>query len=305
VTGNVIARSGNTLTVKGAELVRSSGTLIFRDTVTVTVGSGTKVLKQGTMGTSSTGDISVGQRITVLGTLDVPGTSMDASMGLVRLLITQLNGTVNSTGAGVVAMTLARIDGRPVSSPPFDFTGTGTPGNDAKPNAYLVATGALSLTGIVNGTPLKVRGFVQPFGQATATDDFNAITLINTTNAPATLVVGWPLLEATPFNSYTASGMVVNLTNAGLLHDIFRGGVDTQLVLTDTPFVQAANPTRGLFVIGDNGKVQVYTQLGNYQAALQADLLAGRKARSFVAFGGTYVDATKTLTAEATAAVLQ
>lgn len=304
VTGNVIARSGNTLTVKGAELVRSSGTLIFRDTVTVTVGSGTKVLKQGTMGTSSTGDISVGQRITVLGTLDVPGTSMDASAGLVRLLITQLNGSVSSVSGSTIAMTLARIDGRPIGL--FNFSGTGTTvGNDANPNSYQVATGALSLTGIGSGTPLKVRGFVQPFGQAIATDDFNAITLINTTNAPATLVVGWPLLEATPFNGYTASGMVVNLTNAGLLHDIFRGGVDTQLALTDTPFVQAANPTRGLFVIGDNGTVQVYTQLGNYQAALQADLLAGRKARSFVAFGGTYVDATKTLTAGAMAAVLQ
>jgi len=37
-----------------------------------------------------------------------------------------------------------------------------------------------------------VRGFVQPFGQATATDDFHAITLIDVTNAPATLVVSWP-----------------------------------------------------------------------------------------------------------------
>jgi len=37
LTGNVIARAGNVLTVKGAELVRSTGTLIFHDTVTVTV----------------------------------------------------------------------------------------------------------------------------------------------------------------------------------------------------------------------------------------------------------------------------
>jgi hypothetical protein len=201
-------------------------------------------------------------------------------------------------------MTLDRIDGRPISL--FNFSGTGTTlGTDADPTSYQVATGALDLTGIVATTPLKVRGFVQPFGQATATDDFNAITLIDVTNAPATLVVGWPSLEATPFNSFTTGGMVVNLINAGLLHDIFRGGVDTQLPKATTPFVQAANPARGLFVIGTNGTVQVYTQLGNYQAALQAELAAGRKARSFVASGGTYVDATQTLTANLMATALQ
>src|SRR5206468_11703030 len=102
-------------------------------------------------------------------------TTMDASSGLVRLLVTQLNGSVNNVVGNTVAMTLARIDGRPIGL--FNFAGTGPTGNDANPNSYQVATGALDLTGIVSGTPLKVRGFVQPFGQATATDDFHAITL--------------------------------------------------------------------------------------------------------------------------------
>ena len=310
LTGNVISRSsGTTFVVKGAELVRSSGTLIFRDTVTVTVASGTtRVIKQGTMGTFATGDISIGQRVTVLGTLTnatVGSTTMDASRGLVRLLITQLNGHANGVPAGnTLVMTLDRIDGRPISL--FNFSGTGTTmGNDANPISYQVAAGALNLAGIVASTPLKVRGFVQPFGLATATDDFNAITLIDVTNAPATLVVGWPSLEAAPFNSYTASGMKVNLLNVGPLHDVFRGGVDTPLSTSDTPTVLATNPARGLFVIGDNGTVQVYTRLSTYQAALQAELALGRQARGFVASGGNYFDATKTLTANAMAAVLQ
>ncbi|HYL07918.1 MAG TPA: hypothetical protein VEU76_05175 [Candidatus Udaeobacter sp.] len=312
LTGNVISRSSSTtFVVKGAELVRSDGTLIFRDTVTVTVDSGTtKVIKQGTIGTLAiipTSNISVGQRVTVLGTLTnttVGSTAMDATGGLVRLLFTQLNGSVTSVVGNTVAMTLARIDGRPVAL--FNFSGTGTaPGTDANPSSYQVATGTLDLTGIVNGTPLKVRGFVQPFGQATATDDFNAVTLIDVTNAPATMVVGWPSLEGAPFSNPTANGMTVNLANAGLLHDVFRGGVDTRLALSDAPIVNAADPARGLFVIGASGTVQVYTQLGNYQAALRADLAAGRKARSFVASGGTYVDATKTLTANLMATALQ
>jgi hypothetical protein len=235
---------------------------------------------------------------------------MDASTGLVRLLVTQLNGTVNSAGSGIVAMTLARIDGRPIGL--FIFSGTGpTAGSDANPNSYQVATSTLDLSSIVPNTPLKVRGFVRAFGQATATNDFGAIALVDVTNAPATLVVGWPSLEAAPFNSYPPGGLVVNLLNAGSLHDIFRGGVDTPLstAAADAPTVHAVNPARGLFaigtVIGTNGTVQVYTQLANYQAALQADLAAGLKARSFVASGGTYVDATKTLTANLMATALQ
>lgn len=304
VTGNVIARNGNVLTVQGATLARSSGTLSFHDTISVTVAGTTQVTGQALAGTSlDTTSISVGQRITVLGTLDVTGANMDASNGLVRLLITQLNGTVNSVASGDIAMTLARIDGRPISL--FNFTGTGTTGNDANAGSYQVATGALSLTGIGNGTPLKVRGFVQPFGQATASNDFNAITLINVSNAPAALVVGWPMLEVAPFSGYGVNGMTLNLANAGLQHDIYRAGVDTTLLLTDAPVVQAADPTHGLFAIGDHGTVQVYTQLANYQQALQADLIAGRKARGFFAGGGTYTDNTKTLSATGMLTVLQ
>jgi hypothetical protein len=262
------------------------------------------VLKQGVAGAFTITDISVGQRVTVFGTLDATNTSMPTTH-LVRLLVTQLNGTANSVSGSTVDMTLARIDGRPVAL--FNFTGTGTPGNDANPASYVVATGSVSLTGITNGTPLKVRGFPQPFGQASATDDFNAVTLINVTNSPATLLVGWPALEAAPFNNFTPSSMRVNLTNAGQVRDVFRDGADTRLLTTDTPVVQAANQGRGLFVIGIGGTVQVYTQFFAYQQALQADLGAGRRARAFVASGGagSYVDATKTLTAAAMAAALQ
>jgi hypothetical protein len=231
---------------------------------------------------------------------------MDATGGLVRLLVTQLNGHANGAPAlgGPVVMTLDRIDGRPIGL--FDFTGTGTAGNDAKPNFYQVATSSLSLSGITTNTPLKVRGFVQPFGAAIATDDFNAITLIDVTNDPATLVVGWPSLEVAPFSSYPIGGLVVNLTNAGVFHDVFRGGVDTQLLTTATPTVNASDPTHGLFVIGLNGTVQVYTQMSSYQTALQSSLVT-HKARGFVAIGGinSYNDAAKTLSAGVIATAMQ
>jgi uncharacterized protein DUF4382 len=319
LVGNVLSRTGNTFVVKGAELVRSTGTLIFRDTVTVTVAGTTKMLKEGS-GTQcapsvacTINDISVGQRLAVLGNLTniTPGsTALDASNGLVRLLMTQLNGHANGapSAGGPVVMTLDRIDGRPISLFTFAGTGTGAPpgGTDANPSSYQVATGSLALTGITTNTPLKVRGFVQPFGQTTATDDFNAITLIDVTNDPATLVVGWPSLEAAPFNSYPPGGLVVNLTNAGVFHDVFRSGVDTQLSKSVAPTVNASGPTHGLFVIGVDGTVQVYTQMSSYQTALQS-ILATHKARGFVAIGGinSYNDATNTLSAGVIATSMQ
>jgi hypothetical protein len=310
VTGNVLSRgNNNTFVVKGAVLERSDGTLFFRDTVTVTVDpTTTKVRKQATMGAFATSDISVGQRITVFGQATVPalGTAtLDATNGLARLLVTQLNGTVNGApgAGGPVVMNLARIDGRPIALFDFAGTGTGTPpgGTDADPTAYQVATGPLLLTGIAAGTPLKVRGFVQPFGGATATDDFNAITLINTTGAPATLVLAWAPAQATPFTSYPSGGLVGNISGS-FIADVFRGGVDTSLAAN--PTVNATDPAHGLFVIGVNGMVQVYTQMDAYQAALQSDLGVGKKAGSFVALGGTFDDPSNTLTAGVMATVL-
>src|SRR5262249_26595768 len=122
----------------------------------------TKVRKQATMGAFATSDISVGQRITVFGVASVPAVgpaTLDATNGLARLLVTQLNGTVTSApgAGGPVVMNLARIDGRPINLFNFASTGTGTPpgGTDADPTAYQVATATLSLTGIASGTPLK------------------------------------------------------------------------------------------------------------------------------------------------------
>jgi hypothetical protein len=305
LSGNVIQRSGNILTIKGATLTRASGTATFRDTVTVTLDPNTTKVTGQTLvnATLDTGSISVGQRVTVLGTLDVSGATMDATHGLVRMLLTQLNGNATQVATGVVTLNLDRIDGRPITL--FDFAGTGMTGQDAVATAYQVTTGSLDLAGIGNGTPLKVRGFVRPFGQATTNNDFQARTLINVSSAPATLVVGWPNLNAAPFSAYTADQMTLDLTGAGARHDVYRAGVDTVLALSATPGVRAADPLRGLFAIGHAGTVQVYTRFDNYQQALQADLAGGLQARAFFSADGSYNDGTQVLTTGNMMTVLQ
>ncbi len=81
VHGNVVSRSGDRLTVKGAFAVPRDHRADFRRTVIVQIGPNTKVLKSGSMETLDGSAISVGQNIVAIGTLTEPrfcGYSADA-----------------------------------------------------------------------------------------------------------------------------------------------------------------------------------------------------------------------------------
>jgi hypothetical protein len=302
VSGNVMSRSGDVLTVRGASLARSDGTVTFHNTVQVQLGTNTRVTAQGSTTTGLNKDnLSVGQRISAFGTCsDASCTTLDATdptKGPVRMLLTQLNGTVNGIAGQVLTMTLNRIDGRPIGL--FNFAGTGTSVSfDADPNNYAVTLPIAITPTTSNGAPLKVRGFVTAFGQATATEDFVATTLIDVSSGPADLVVHWPILAqvTSPFTTFTAGGMVLDLSLSGLAHDVYRSGVDTTLARTVTPIVNALDPNLGLYVIGYHGTIQVYTTLSAFQSALQTRLNAGQYARAFTAHGA-YADSGATLTA--------
>jgi hypothetical protein len=228
----------------------------------------------------------------VLGALDQVTMTMDATSGIARMLFTTLTGTVNSAVVGEVQMNLQTIDGRPISR--FNFAGTGTPGNDADPVNYEVATGALSLSGITSGSPVRVRGFVRRFGQAP--DDFDATTVINVAALPALLAVDWLPATAAPFTSSSSSAILLNLAGTGALHHVFRGGVVTDLSGT-TPTIEPQTTGTSLFAIGYQGTVTVYSQFSLYEQALQTNLAQGRRVRALAA-GGSYADAATTLTAK-------
>ncbi len=293
VSGSVIARTGDVLTVRGATLVRADGSFSFRDTISVELSPGTKVTRQALPVAGLTkDDISVGQRITALGSLQ--GATLDTTNGLVRMLITSLSGTVNTAASGAVELTLQSINGRRLSW--YDFAGTGSSAaNDADPLHYELATGILDVGTLTAGTPVRARGLVRPYGQAPA--DFEAQTLINVTNKPGDLVVGWLPASATPFAGTSANDLTLNLAGAGVLHHVFRGGVATDLFsLTGAPRVQAADPLRGLYAIGYHGSIQVYTRFDAYRLALESDIAAGRRARALGAHG-LFEDAGNTMTA--------
>ena len=301
VVGDVIARTADQLTVRGASLLRSDGTFTFRDTITVNVAAATKVRQQALMTTGLTkDDISVGQRIAAFGALDGSTSTLDATGGLVRLLVTSVAGTVNQTGAGSLEMAIQRIDGRRIAL--FNFAGTGTSSaTDADPTNYQVSTGQLDLTGLTSGTPVRVLGFVTRF--RTAPPDFTAQTLVNLTNHAATLLVNWRPPTAAPFSSSTDSGFVINLSGATNAI-VWRGPVATNLLGGQSPTIVPQDPAAGLFALGANGTVQVFTQFPAYRSALEQHLSQGQLANT-VGAHGMYSDASVTITADQIYTVLQ
>ncbi len=137
VSGVVTARSGDSLTVKGADFDFSDGTHDFRDAFTVLVGDDTRVtsLDAETM-TRTKDSISVGQRIVAFGQMSDAST-LDATAGRVRMEITRLTGNVVQLDPLVV--NLVELGGlRPGA---FDFGGTGSSpvarrGPDALPHRH-------------------------------------------------------------------------------------------------------------------------------------------------------------------------
>jgi hypothetical protein len=296
VSGVVMARSGDQLTVRGATLVRSDGSFTFNDTVTVNVGATTIVRQQALMTTGMTkGDISVGQQLTAFGTFNISTNTLDATTGVVRLLVTSVAGTVNTTGAGSLQMNVQRIQGRRIAL--FNFAGTGSStATDADSTQYQVATAALSLAGLKSGTPVRVLGFVTPFN--TAPPDFTAQTIVNLVDHPATLLVNWNPPTAVPFISNTDAGLVLDLAGVGGAHYVWRGPVATDLLsLGMSPTIMPANPIQGLFAVGSSGQVQVFTQFHDYSLALQQRLTQGQVASIFGAHG-LFSDSTVTVMAD-------
>ena len=301
VVGDVISRSGDTLTVRGAALLRKDGTFTFRDTLTVTVAAATKVRQQAVMTAGLTkDDISVGQRIAAFGSLDAGTSSLDATAGLVRMLVTSVSGTVNLTGIGSLELNVQRIDGRRIAL--FNFAGTGaSAGTNTDPTHYQVTTGTLNLAGLSGGTPVRVLGFATKFG--TAAPDFTAQTVINLMDRPATMLVNWVPPTGVPFLN-TDPGLVLNLAGVGTLHQVMRGPVATDLLTFGVSPTIPEHADQGLFALGVAGKVTVFTQYQSYRAAIEQQLSRGGHA-SVVGAHGTFSDASVTVTADQIYTVLQ
>ncbi len=296
--GNVIARAGDTLTVRGATLIRRSGSVTFiRDDITLLVGDDTGVTRDGQRG-NDLGDeaISVGQRIAAFGEASEQNGEVvfDANPGRVRLHLTHLWGTLGTANPGSLVVDLASIDGRRIEI--FDFAGTGaTPATDADPSSYEIATGSLGVNDLTSGEPIRVFGFVTPFGNAPP--DFEGRTFVDFSDVRAIMNIGWGAGTSAPFLSMGNDGLTLDNDNPdlGLRHFIFIGPrVIDITTLPAPPRIGPANG-RGLYAIGQPLRVEVYSDFGEFAARLAEKLSGGAEAMA-LSTGGAWDAGTGTLT---------
>lgn len=289
VWGNVTARDGDTLTVRGGTLIRRSGSVVFkRGDITVLVGPDTLVTRDGRGRENQTEDaISVGQRIHAFGDVTESGeeATLDATAGRVRLQMTHLSGTVVSANPGALALDLFSIDGRRPAI--FDFSGTGTAAaTDADPENYEVATGALDLNRLMTGSPARVFGFVTPFGAAPP--DFEGRTVVDFEEVRAFLGLGWGIDgTSAPFLRLGSDGLVIDNANPdiGVRHFIAMGPVLIDLKGLSTPPTVVPADGRALFAIGEPRQVEVFSDFERFAQALSERLGGGQKALAMSAHG--------------------
>jgi len=268
VSGNVIARAGDILIIRGATIIRSNGSFAFNDNVSVNLAGNTTVVKQAdTTSTYNKDDISVGQRVTILGRL-TSSASFNINAEHVRMHFTHLSGTVVSVSP--LAVDLQGIDRRRIIL--FDFSGTGTDAaNDADANNYEVDSGTLALTNLQNGDPVKVLGFVRSFGQAP--EDFSAQSIVDVSNVAAHLAVGYGSGSINAIASISDIGIQLDLTDAGNLHHLYRAGVATDLqAMMTMPLIAPRDNDKGLFVIAVGTSLRVYSTYATFQQALATAL---------------------------------
>jgi hypothetical protein len=303
ISGTVIARAQNTLTVRHATWTKPDDDFDFEMAdITVNVSANTVVTEEGQMGTFTVANISVGQHIDAFGmaTQAANGAiTVDATAGEVRLDITPLLGTVTAMATGSLTLNLQSLDGMPVTA--FNFAGTGTSAAmDSKPTAYVVNTGMLAQTGLTMNAPARAFGFVTSF--AMAPPDFTAETLENFAAVPSDLVVDWGRAgSAAAFTGLTATStsLQLSLTNVGNLHLIKLGPelIDlTKLAMPPSIVAGTATGQAGMgqagmgqiFAIGHAGKLKTdnFNTFGAFVTQLAADL-AGAGMPTVVAIAAT------------------
>jgi len=294
VTGNVISRENNVLTVKGATLIRSGGSVVFNNTMAVQLGVYSVVRRQLSLEVYNINDISVGQRVMVFGTLNNEETELDATLGYARMLLTTLRGRTLDNGPPWFVIDLNSIDRRRVGT--FDFTGTGTDTeNDADPAHYEIDVGSLDVSSIPIETPVKMRGFVNAFGQAP--EDFEARTVVDVSNVMAFLIVNWGPDSTTALESISSEALTLNLEAVGLFHHLTRVGVVIDLTeLSNLPLIQPKEGGLGLFIISQDGAHQIHLTFENFVTDLQNRLAENGIVKSLSAIGH-FNDDTSILTA--------
>jgi hypothetical protein len=310
--GDVIARSGNTLTLRGATLQLNDGESSYINTPDAVVLLGPSTIVTAEDNTTLTGlnynSVSVGQHIIARGIYSLPSTgvttldatgSSSTNTGSVRLQSTELWGSLVSSAPGSLVLNLQTIQNWPVGI--YNFAGNGA--GAVTPASYAVNSGALTLpTGAAAGEPLWIDGITTPFGSAPP--DFTASSINAESSVPARLLVDWISTGTTaPFATLTDTGMTIDLSNPELSSGVIRVGSESidlksptamspQIVPQPTPAGTAGVPAAflPLFAIGNLSAasvttISVYNGFADFVTQLPKSIVAATPALHLVATG--------------------
>ena len=308
IEGTVIARTGDTLTLRGATLsLRVGGFTYYPADATVTLAAATVVSIDGKP--TATGvdkqDVSVGQRIIALGQSTVTSgvVVVDATAGRVRIVPSQIWGTVLAGGVGTASLDLLGINEWPASA--FTFAGTGATQNSDKTN-YQLTTDAVDYATLA-GAYVSGNGFVAAFGAAPP--DFTTSGLTAAAALDSRLQVEYINGgSTTPFATVSSTSLIANLAdpNLGTLHALILGPQSTDLTtLPASPTIVASTTGRSTFAIGSAAAgIKVFSNFADFVAELNTTTTAAKAVARVVATG-RYDATTNTLTASAISVVLQ
>lgn len=303
VSGVVTARVGDTISLRNASIVTRAGGVFFADSVPATLGTSTIVSQDGVAPATLLNKqaVSVGQHIEISGNVpvDSSGTptspvSLDATVASaqVRLQSTTLWGSVISVAAGSLSASLLSIDN--LEATQFSFTGTGTSGMDATAGTYAVSTGSIDLSSLAAAPPpVKIDGFVSPFGSAPP--DFNATAVTPSTLADSQLIVEWNNGGTTaPFTTQSATGIVIDTSNgflAGTYHVIRTGPTTVDILTKPGMVITTTNPAfvnQSAIVLGVGnvaGGMSTFNSAAAFATQLQTTLNGTTKVNKLVAVG--------------------
>jgi hypothetical protein len=252
--GDVIARNGNTLTVRGGTLFANAAQVVQYENLDsqVLISPATLVTADGVAppGPLNYNSIAVGQHITARGlyslspagvtVLDSTGVSTDT--GSIRIQSTEVFGSLLSAASGSATLNLQAIENWPASV--YNFAGNGvSAAQDPTAANFIVNTGALTLPTTTAGDPSWFDGALAPYG--TAPPAFLASAAPAESSVPATLQVAWTGSGTTaPFSTLSSAGITVDLANAAFGSGQLRIGaenIDIKTLSASPSIVPAAD----------------------------------------------------------------
>ena len=324
ISGTVIARTGNTLTVHGAHMQdhdsgddHDGGDNFVAGNSTITLAAATAVTEQGQTSASpahTIAEISVGSLIDAFGAASKDSSgkvTLDASGGRVRLDFTQVQGVVSVVGTNQLTLNLNSIGRLPSSL--FNFAGTGAAtGAVSDPAKYVLGTGNLDLSPFAAGGSALGIGFVAPFGSAPP--DFDAITLANgsqndmddddndNSGKGAQMDIDWGNSGTTaPFKALDATHLSLDVSNAGIgghhRIQVDPKDIDITALASDPSIIAATSGGTQFAVTGRHGRAtNNFSSFADFEAALAMDLNGTTTALRLTA-DGQYDAASNTFTA--------